>query len=166
MYKRIQIVDEKDNVIGSEYLFPAIEKGYIRRAARVFVFDTEGKLLIQKRSKKVRKPLLFDQSAAGHLDEGESYMEAAMREMKEEIGLTNIELKEIVTSYRTKEFFNGVYKAVVPPNTELTVDPEEVESMHWMAVDEVDRRIREEPETFTDGFLEIWSGLRDKILAR
>jgi isopentenyl-diphosphate delta-isomerase len=86
-YKKVTVVDEADNVIGAEYLLVAKEKGLLRRAARVFVFDKNGRLLLQRRSSKVFNPNLLDQSVGGHVDEGESYLEAAERELMEELNL-------------------------------------------------------------------------------
>jgi len=53
MYKKVTIINEEDVVFGCENLMVAIEKGMIRRVSRVFVFDTKGSVLLQKRSSKV-----------------------------------------------------------------------------------------------------------------
>jgi 16S rRNA (adenine1518-N6/adenine1519-N6)-dimethyltransferase len=163
-YPKVQIVDEKDNVIGAEYLYDAIEKGVIRRASRVFVFDDAGRFLVQKRGANIRKPLLFDQSVGGHVDEGETYLDAATREMKEEIGLEGFELKEIVVSYRNPEFFNAIYRVQVPSGTEVKFDPEEVDSVHWMSSEEVDSLVNDTPDLCTDAFVQIWKEFRDKLV--
>lgn len=163
-YKRVSIADENDNVIGSEDYFVALEKGLLRQIARVFVFDTDGKLLVQKRSKNIRLPLLLDQSVGGHVDEGETYLQAAIREMEEEIGLVGIDLIEIATSYRTN-IFNGIYKAVVPVDTPIIFDEYEIEKVCWMTPEEIDRRMKETPAEFTDGFIDIWQCFHDKLVA-
>lgn len=79
IYNKVVVADANDNVIGAEFMMDAISKGMIRRAARIYVFNESGQLLLQQRSKNVLKPLLLDQSAAGHVDEGESYKQAAHR---------------------------------------------------------------------------------------
>lgn len=52
------------------------------------VFDTQGRLYLQKRSmRKDIVPGLWDTSVGGHVDYGESLLEAVLREAREEIGL-------------------------------------------------------------------------------
>lgn len=165
IYNKVVVADENDNVIGSEHMMDAIEKGLIRRASRVYVFNESGELLIQQRSNKVLKPLLLDQSAAGHVDEGESYFEAAERELFEELGLKGYELKVIATSFRTTDFFNAIYKVIISDNTPINFDTEEVEKVIWMSVEEVEIQMSESPEKFTPAFLEAWALLRDKLIS-
>lgn len=163
--KKVVVVDENDLVIGAKYLDQALQDQDIRRAARVFVFDTEGNFLVQKRSAKVRKPLLFDQSVGGHVDEGESYHEAAVREMAEEIGLENVELSKIALSWRNPEFFNGIFKATIAVGTELKQDQNEIEELLWMSPSDVDNLVNQTPEKCTDAFVEIWKTFRDKLVS-
>ena len=74
----ITFVDEQDNVIGAGSKQEAWTKGIYHRVSRIFLFNSKGELLIQKRSDNcVSLPGRWDQSAAGHVDEGETYLEAA-----------------------------------------------------------------------------------------
>ncbi len=165
IYNKVVVADANDNVIGAEFMMDAISKGMIRRAARIYVFNESGQLLLQQRSKNVLKPLLLDQSAAGHVDEGESYKQAAHRELFEELGLEGYELTEIVMSFRTTDFFNAIYKLVIPDGTPINYDPEELEQVMWMNIEEVDSQMLENPEKFTPAFLEAWALLREKIIS-
>jgi len=164
IYPKIQIVDESDNLIDEVGYFEAIAMGAIRRAARVFVFNEVGELLIQKRSQHVAAPLLFDHSVGGHVDEGETCVEAAEREMKEELGLVGHELKVIATSYRTPNFFSNIYKTVIDRSEKITFDPHEVESVHWMSPEEVDVLVNDTPELCTDSLVLIWPDIKSKLL--
>ena len=47
---KIVIVDENDEVIGSEDKEIAFQKGLIRRIVRIFVFNSKGELFLQRRS--------------------------------------------------------------------------------------------------------------------
>lgn len=163
-YKRITIVDVNDNVIGYENFFDALEKGCIRRASVVFIRDTEGKHLIQKRSDNVSEPLLFDTSVGGHVDQGDTYIETAIKESGEEMGLRNLSLIPLAPPLRTLGFFVAVYTATIPQNTDIQFDMHEVESIHWMTTEEIDTRIIDAPQDFTKNFVELWTVLRDKLI--
>jgi isopentenyl-diphosphate delta-isomerase len=162
-YKKIIIVDEYDNIIGHVDRMTKEGENSIKRASRVFVFDEEGRILIQRRSANVLKPMLLDQSAAGHVDEGESYRDAAERELKEELGLDN-EIEEIIVSYRTPDYFNGVYRLIIPHDTQINFDQSEVSEVLWLDITELEAMIKEDPEQFTYSFLELWVELRDRII--
>lgn len=163
-YKKVIVVDEDDNEIGTEYMMDAIKKGMVRRASRVYVFNESGQLLVQQRSKNVLKPLMLDQSAAGHVDIGESYEQAAYRELREELGLENVVLELVETSFRTTDFYNAIYKAVVPDNTKIDYDPEELNAVLWYDTDTLTTEMESEPEKFTPAFKEAWLLLKDKLV--
>ena len=116
---KIVFVDENDDVIGAGTKEQAWTNGDIHRIARLFVFNSKGELLIHKRSDKLDNlPGKWDQSAAGHVDEGEDYLEAAQREVKEDIGIENVELEEVGKFYqdeidedgKIKKRFNMLYE--------------------------------------------------------
>jgi 16S rRNA (adenine1518-N6/adenine1519-N6)-dimethyltransferase len=163
-YKKVIVVDEEDNEIGTEYMMDAIRKGMIRRASRVYVFNESGQLLVQQRSKNVLKPLILDQSAAGHVDIGETYEQAAYRELCEELGLENVVLELVETSFRTTDFYNAIYKVTVPDGTEIKYDPEELNAVLWCDTEKLTKDMEVEPDKFTPAFKEAWALLKDKLV--
>jgi len=65
----------------------------VHRAVHVLVVNAAGELLLQKRSaRKDIQPGKWDTSVGGHLEPGESYFAAALREMREELGLSGLPL--------------------------------------------------------------------------
>lgn len=163
-YKKVIVVDENDNEIGTEYMMDAIKKGMIRRSSLVYVFNESGKLLVQQRSEKVLKPLMLDQSAAGHVDVGETYEQAAYRELHEELGLKDVTLQLVETSFRTTDFYNAIYKVVVPDTVRVNYDPEELNDIVWYDTDKLTEDMQQEPDKFTPAFKETWSMLKDKLV--
>lgn len=105
MDERIDILDSDGNSTGKTALkSEAHEQGWFHSTVHVWFFTADGKVLIQQRaSTKDTHPLLWDVSVAGHIGAGEQKEDAAVREVKEEIGLeiTNGDLQKI-----------GVFKAV------------------------------------------------------
>jgi 16S rRNA (adenine1518-N6/adenine1519-N6)-dimethyltransferase len=89
----IQIVDQNNNPTGSATKQEAWRGGLIHRVVRISILDPSGRLLAQKRSlHKEPFPGRWDNSAAGHVDAGETYEQAALRELREELGLDGIEV--------------------------------------------------------------------------
>lgn len=167
---KITIVDRKDNVIGATTKEEALSKGLIRRISRIFLID-ENKIYLQRRGPDMQLfPNTWDQSAGGHVDEGESYEEAAIRELSEELGIVDVKLQELGKFY-LEETFNGlqtyqfstVFTASYNKQT-LKFQREEVSGGKWFTIDEIDKNINANPEEFATGFLVTWEGFRDRIL--
>ena len=70
----------------------AHKKGLFHPSIHVWLYTGNGEVLIQKRGKyKDTHPGLWDVSVAGHVGAGEDIIVSALREIKEEIGLTVLE---------------------------------------------------------------------------
>ncbi len=83
------IVDEAGRVIGQATRRECHgNPSLIHRVVHIFVFNGTGDLLLQKRSaNKDIQPGKWDTSVGGHVDAGEEYAEAAVRELEEELGV-------------------------------------------------------------------------------
>jgi isopentenyl-diphosphate delta-isomerase len=151
------MVDKDDNVIGVTNKIDSHELGHIHRVAAVYVFNTEGKLLVQLR----KKDGLFDHSVGGHMDCGETYLEGAKREMFEEVGLKN-ELAEIGVFYSDETspvrkqnilHYFGLYETHIDDSTKLVTAPEEVADLIPMTIQDIAAQMISEPEKYTLGFM-------------
>lgn len=163
--EKIPRVNEHDEVIGVTTIKEAKEKDYYRRLSRVFVFDEAGRMLLQKRSRHMDTyPLTWDQAVGGHVNYGESYKEAAVREMKEELGI-DAEVSEIATSFANNVTFNGVFKTVIPAETPIDFDPHEVEEVKWISVEAFENAVAQDPGQYARGFIVVWQRFRDKLIA-
>ena len=75
----------------------------IHRVVHVLVFDRRGRLLLQRRSiKKDIAPGKWDTSVGGHVNPGEDILEAAKREMQEELGI-----KKCALAYQYSYMFSN-----------------------------------------------------------
>lgn len=89
MDELIDILDDQGNLTGRHCLKSIAHKEGLNHATvHIWFYTPEGNVLLQQRAatKKIY-PLLWDVSVAGHIDAGESFKSAAVREIKEEIGL-------------------------------------------------------------------------------
>lgn len=154
-----QIVDENDKPLRGGTLDEIQLNGLWHRIARVMVEDSDGRILLQLRAGGSNTyPDCWDNSAAGHVDEGEDFLEAAARELYEEIGLKSSELQEAAyyKTFFTKDErvfnrFNKVFVVKVSPGTQFKVDPIEVAEVRWFTAEEVKALMKKDPSKFTDG---------------
>ena len=82
------VVDEHDVVVGREYRREIHRRSLLHRAIYIFWLRGDGQLCLQRRSyAKDNCPGLLSSSCAGHVDSGEDYPSAAVRELHEELGV-------------------------------------------------------------------------------
>ena len=135
----LEIVNEQGQVTGiasrSEiHGNPAL----MHRVAHVLVFNGQGEILLQKRSlKKDVAPGLWDTSVGGHVDPGESPEAAALREMKEELGVEG--QIEFLHSYKHSNPYETelvyTFRAVIDGG--FRFNPEEIDEIRFWGLDEI-----------------------------
>ncbi|MFT4684676.1 MAG: isopentenyl-diphosphate delta-isomerase [Urechidicola sp.] len=77
--------------------------GLLHASVHIWFYTSSGEVLLQRRAKtKIAFPSLWDISVAGHITSGENKYEAAIREVKEEIGI-DISKKELINIGAFKE---------------------------------------------------------------
>jgi isopentenyl-diphosphate Delta-isomerase len=86
----VDLLDSSGCTVGKMKPKSAVHRdGDWHGAAHVWILNTMSQILIQRRSStKENWPNLWDVSVAGHLSAGEAPVEAAIREAKEELGVT------------------------------------------------------------------------------
>jgi len=163
----LDIVDEKDKVIGRDTKDNKFLKELISRNVAIFVLDDAGKLLIVKRSSQKKSfPNRYDLAACGNVKAGESYEGAAKRELKEELGIDcQLEfLDKIFNRFKENEreikYFTGIFlgrfSGTVKLNDEL-VEPQK------LTVLEIERMIDKDQNLFTPGFVNDFLRVKYKL---
>jgi len=163
VYPNITVVDEHDNVLGYMQLFDAIAAGRIRRAASVYIFNEDGEVLLQRRSAAVLEPGLLDYASGGHVDEGETYEEAARRELREELHISEGMPELVMPPIRTRYFFLAIYKLTINKNYPITPNKDEVSELLWMKFEDFAYEIEHNPHKFASAMVDGWPQVRDKI---
>lgn len=154
----IVLVDENDNEIGTEEKLKAHQDGKLHRAFSIFVFNSEGKMLIQKRAKsKYHSASLWTNACCSHPRPGESLEEAAHRRLKEEMGFDCVLEKAFDFVYKA-DFGNGItewefdHAFVGEFNGKPKANPNEVCEWKWISINELKKDIKEVPKKYTPWF--------------
>ena len=160
--ERFSVVDENDQVVGDAPRGEVHGNNLRHRAVHLFIFNREGELFLQKRSRwKDRHPLLWDSSAAGHVDAGEDYDETANRELEEELGVKT-ELNRVVKlacSERTGWEFIWLYRG--EHDGPFRLAKAEIEHGEFFPVEVVSRWAKARPDDFAPGFLDCWAAFQE-----
>ena len=108
MEEQVILVDEHDREIGTDAKLSAHAAGKLHRAFSVFIFDTDGNMLLQRRAAtKYHSGGLWSNTCCSHPRPGESVHEAAQRRLQEEMGLDCSLQLALSFTYR-KELGNGL----------------------------------------------------------
>jgi len=135
------IINEKDIVIGQEMRSVVHQRGLWHRGVHVFLFTHDGKLLVQQRSRdRIHSPLALDCSVSEHVRAGEDYYVAAIRGLKEEMGVAGVEIKPILKfkmNYGPNDNeISELYQGVIDP-TVVRFDPVEIERIDYYSLSEL-----------------------------
>ena len=156
------VVNERDEVIDRQPRRVVHARGLRHRAVHVLVFNGRGEVFLQKRSLlKDRQPGVWDSSASGHLESGEDYDACAVREVREELGVTPA--KPLSRRFKleaceaTDQEFVWVYRT--RHEGPFTLPPEEIERGGWFAPAAVTRWMAERPGDFAGALRFIWQRL-------
>jgi len=162
MSESIIFVDENDIPIGTGTREEAWAKGIHMRIVRAILRNEKGQILSQRRSaEKKSYPNVWTDSASGHVDEGDTYDSAIVRELEEELGVTTeltfvgkFASKDVIGDKTILEF-NAIYEGSISSSNTLTLQESEVSDTRWYNLDELKILMNDEPESFTPGFREL-----------
>ena len=156
-----QTFDASGNPTGIAPRSRVHREGLWHCAANVFLFRSDGRLIVQRRHRgKDICPDTWDLSAAEHLNPGETYEQGALRGLREELGVENVVLEPIgdvaracldfadkgIKDYELQQSFRGVFDGEVRP------DPSEVCAVDSVALPELAAAFDTRPSDFTPWF--------------
>ena len=154
------LVDEDDRAVGTAEKLEAHRRGALHRAISVIIWDSAGRLLLQKRAAgKYHSGGLWTNACCGHPRPGEDAETAALRRLEEEMGFTcaleglgtiryRAELDHGMIEHELVHMFRGLYDGPV------AASPAEAEGYQWARLEDVRADVAVMPQRFSAWFRE------------
>ncbi|WP_292008284.1 isopentenyl-diphosphate Delta-isomerase [Chryseobacterium sp.] len=158
MEELVVLVNPQDEVLGLMEKQQAHINGLLHRAFSVFLFNSSGEMLLQKRAaKKYHSPYQWTNAVCSHPRDNETYLEAANRRLKEELGIFT-ELSEKFHFIYKADVGNGLWEHELDHvftgffEGDFHLNKDEVEEVRYISMKDLDKEISEHPENFTEWF--------------
>lgn len=159
MNEQVILVNEQDEVLGYADKLAAHQKGLLHRAISVFIFNSRGQLLLQRRAlHKYHTAGLWSNTACSHPRKNEETMAAAHRRLKEEMGISTALIFAFAFRYKSS-FDNGLVEHELdhvfygysdePPR----LNPLEVDDYVYIGEEELMASITAAPQLFSPWFI-------------
>lgn len=156
--ENVILVDKNDNQLGLMEKMEAHEKAVLHRAFSVFIFNPEGRLMLQQRAlHKYHSPGLWTNTVCSHPRSEEKTSAAAHRRIVEEMGF----------DCDFEEAFSFIYKADVgqglvehefdhvfigKSEKQPKINPDEVASWKYVDLNWLEKDVEENPDNYTIWF--------------
>jgi isopentenyl-diphosphate delta-isomerase len=153
--EQVTLVDRDDRELGVEGKLAAHQSGKLHRAFSIFLFDAQGRVLLQQRALvKYHSGGLWSNTCCSHPRPGEDSLAAARRRLVEEMGI----------DCALTQKFSFIYRAVLPNGLieheylhvffgrydgEPTPNPDEVEAWKWVDLHELSADVRNNPDAYS-----------------
>lgn len=142
----LDLIDEHDQVIGQAPRSEFITKKLLHRSIVVIVFNSKGEIFVHQRTfDKTVYPGCYDMFVGGGVLAGETYEEAALRELKEELSIKKTKLQPLFKSrFKNKQLnlFFHVFKCVY--DGPVKIEKKEIIHGRFMALDELKQLLKKE----------------------
>lgn len=143
----VDVVDDHDQARRTATRAQVRAGNLLHRACYIIALDEQGRVFVHLRTAtKDVFPSHYDATVGGVLAAGETYDDAARREVEEELGAPPRQLR-VVGSLRYADagtrVIGRIYDCRVDPP--LRLQPDEIVSGEWLFVEEVERRLTAAP---------------------
>lgn len=152
------LVDEMDRPLGVADKMKVHLDGQLHRAFSIFIFNSEGHMLLQQRAlNKYHSGGLWTNACCSHPFPGEDTARAATRRLEEELGFQTpvekifdfvykAELENGLTEYEFDHVFAGQFDG------QIIYNKEEVMDIKFLPVAEIKASLKKDPQQYTAWF--------------
>lgn len=170
MKNQVVLVNEKDEVLGTEKKLKAHQNGgQLHRAFSLFIFNSQGGMLLQKRAScKYHCPDLWTNACCSHPSLEMSIEDFAKIRLEEEMGMNCGKISREFSFIYRQEFDNGLteyeldHVLTTLSNEEPALNPEEVGEFKWVKINNLYKDLAENPAKYTVWFKIICTDERFK----
>ena len=150
----IAVADENDEIISTHLRGKPTKLHRYPMIAAVLLFNSKGNLILQKIAAHKKWGGLWTYSAAGHVDAGEDYREAAQRELKEETGIKTTIDTQVASFAIVRKGKKVAYHHVFVAHSDAKIVPDKSETaeIREISLSELKKEIERSPEQFFDAF--------------
>jgi len=174
----IDIYNEDNESLDAQIMkSEAHKKGLWHRTAHIWIYNSNGEMLLQLRAKnKEFYPDMWDISVAGHVSLGEDPEISALREIKEEIGLSikkeDLDFfkirknKEVFNDLQNNEFYYIYLFKFDGSIKELNIQKDELSEIIFLPVEKIEEELKEHPDKYVphgDYWTEIINQVKRRI---
>jgi len=156
--EQVILVDYQDRVIGLMEKLQAHRRGLLHRAVSVFIVNSRGEWLLQRRAaQKYHSARMWSNAACTHPRQGETNLAAARRRLKQEMGL-DVDLTEVFSfiyrAYLDNDLIEHEFDHIfIGKSDDLPViNSEEVMEYRYVNYELLYREIEQNPDNFTKWF--------------
>ena len=138
----LDVVNERDEIVSKAPKSEVHAKKLPHRIAHIFVFNDKGEMALQMRGNVAFCPYHWCTAAAGHVRSGESCVQAALRELEEELGIRfDIEFvrKDFYEDAQGLKLF--LYSFNGKSNGPFNPNPREVERVEFFPIDKINKMV-------------------------
>jgi isopentenyl-diphosphate Delta-isomerase len=158
MNSPIVIVNDKDEITGTQGKLDVHKNGVLHRAFSIFVMNEKNELLLQQRAQdKYHSGGLWTNTCCSHGLPDRLLEDVIHEKLVQEMGF-DCPIKKLFTFRYTAEFENGLIENEIDHvyvgqyNGEPVPNPTEVHDWKWIALYDIKEMIHTEPEKYTYWF--------------
>lgn len=165
--EKFDVVDLKDRVIYQASRTRVHRRNLFHRAVHILIARAGSCWVLQQRAEsKDVDPLLWTSSCSGHVDAGENYLCAAIRECEEELGII-VEAGSLVEVFRASPCVETGYEFVriyiLRHEGLIRIDESEVVALKEYSLNDIEGLIKLAPTTFSRSFLHLFPFIKKGI---
>ncbi len=167
------VVDEQDKILDYKSKAECHKgNGILHRAFSIFIFNHKKQLLLQKRSEqKLLWPLFWSNSCCSHPRKGESYDQATVRRLHEELNIKaplrflykfiyQARYEQIGSEYELCSVYLG--RSDQPPD----VNPNEIADWKYIDLPQLDEHMALYPDSYSPWFKMEWHSIRTEYIEK